>query len=363
MFIFLPFLVFTRVSLASSTSKLEGWQFDDTSRSSWDLVWTCLSTIFACTWTVLCLNVPPRRYHNSRGGQFSRLPKKVLVWLISVLCPELVAWIAVEDYFRARQLAIYCNAIQAEVNYEVSRRPTLSQQTESPQNGQVPMRPVPVKWTTRQGFCINMGGLAVQTQDAWLFTISRKTIGVFVRAGLVKSSDFDDEDIKDQAKVDALGKLFTVVQSAWLTCNIIARVAYSLPISPLELTTVAYVALGLLIAGFWWLKPKDMTTSIAIPLQCNRDDLPVEILQVMDASPESCIQLRADVIAQNAAAGHATKSPLSTSSNRKNPYVLGYEPERLPKSTEDDLSHSAKALNVILATLLVITFGAVHIAG
>lgn len=362
-FIFLPFLVFTRVSLASSTSKLESWQFDDNSRSSWDLVWTCLSTIFACTWTVLCLNVPPRRHHNSRGGQFSRPAKKVLVWLVSVLCPELVAWIAVEDYFRARQLAIYCNAIQAEVNYEVSRRPTLSQQTEGPQNGQVQMRPVPVKWTTRQGFCIDMGGLAVQTQDAWLFTISRKTIGVFVRAGLVKGSDFDDEDIKDQAKVDTLGKLFTVVQSAWLTCNIIARVAYSLPISPLELTTVAYVALGLLIAGFWWLKPKDMTTSITIPLQCNRDDLPVEILQVMDANPKSCIQLRADVIAQNAAAGHATKSPPSTSSNRKKPYVLAYEPERLPKSTEDDLSHSAKTLNVIFATLLVITFGAVHIAG
>jgi hypothetical protein len=123
------------------------------------------------------------------------------------------------------------------------------------------------------------------------------------------------------------------------------------------------VALGLLIAGFWWLKPKDMTTSITIPLQCNRDDLPVEILQVMDANPKSCIQLRADVIAQNAAAGHATKSPPSTSSNRKKLYVLAYEPERLPKSTEDDLSHSAKTLNVIFATLLVITFGAVHIAG
>lgn len=71
------------------------------------------------------------------------------------------------------------------------------------------------------------------------FTISRKNIRAFIRADLVKRSDFVDEDIKDQAKVDTLGKLFTVVQSAWTTCNTITRAAYSLPISPLELVTVA----------------------------------------------------------------------------------------------------------------------------
>jgi hypothetical protein len=98
-----------------------------------------------------------------------------------------------------------------------------------------------------------------------------------IQAGIVHCSDFRDQDIEDRTKADSFAKFFTVLQSTWFLCNIITRWACDLPVSPIELSTVAYVACGILIYGVWWYKPKDMGTSIAIHVRCNRDDLPIEV--------------------------------------------------------------------------------------
>ncbi|KAJ5084151.1 hypothetical protein NUU61_008730 [Penicillium alfredii] len=68
-----------------------------------------------------------------------------------------------------------------------------------------------------------MGGLALQTRDDWLYKIPPKHVESFIEAGLIRCSDFRDEDVQDRAKTDALGKLFTVVQSAWVTGTVIAH--------------------------------------------------------------------------------------------------------------------------------------------
>ena len=353
MFIFPALLLYTGACLASTaqTPTLEGWQFGDTSRSSWDLLWSCLSTIFACTWTILCLNV-----ERGKPDKWTRLWHSGLAWLICLLCPELTAWSAVEEYFRARQLATYYNALQ------LHEQGIPSQQTLDTRKSQPSLQPNREIWTTRKGFCVNMGGLAVQTRDSYRFTVSRKNIQMFLSAGLLKSSDFDDEDVKDLAKVDALGKLFTVGQSAWIVCNIIARKACSLSISPLELATVAYVVLGLLIAAFWWKKPKDVVAPIIIPLYCTRDELPFEIRQQMELRPGQGIQLRPDTLAKdNAVALPRKVAPKS--SKRILPYFILYDPERIPEATEDDLSPNARAWNALFGTALVVVFGGIHTAG
>lgn len=71
----------------------------------------------------------------------------------------------------------------------------------------------------------------------------------FVHAGIIRYSDFGDRDIQDRAKADSLGKAFAVLRSSWFLYSVIARWAYSLPVSLIELETVAYVASGILIYG------------------------------------------------------------------------------------------------------------------
>jgi hypothetical protein len=66
-----------------NSTALQGWQFNDNSRSSWDIVWTCLTTIFACTWTVLRQGVPARN-----KSQALITASKLWVFTLNFLAPE-----------------------------------------------------------------------------------------------------------------------------------------------------------------------------------------------------------------------------------------------------------------------------------
>lgn len=93
-----------------------------------------------------------------------------------------------------------------------------------------------------------------------------------------------ETEIKDRAKVDASAKLLTVIQSTWTIINILARAAYSLPISPIEITTVAYVICAAFTYAMWWAKPKDMQTPISMLLHYTResDEMPVQVRNILD---------------------------------------------------------------------------------
>ncbi|KAG4429574.1 hypothetical protein IFR05_014949 [Cadophora sp. M221] len=67
-----------------------------------------------------------------------------------------------------------------------------------------------------------------------------------------------EDDISDRSKSDFFTKTFAIVQSTWLVIQSIARVSAGLPISELELATIAYVLCAIVIYGFWWCKPFDV---------------------------------------------------------------------------------------------------------
>ena len=337
------FLMLAHLSQATSTNTtLEDWQFDDNSRSTWTIVWMCFSTILACTWTVLRVDVPSRSWSNSQ-----RTAIKVFLWLLAVLCPEVVAWGTVVEMFAAKSIASSCNSAQVPVVQD--RQPkeeTPAQEVQS--------------WTIAQGYCVKMGGLVLQTQDYWVYTVTPRNILTFIRAGLIDCSDLRNEDIEDRSKADALGMVFTIIQSAWAMCNIIARAACSLSISSLELGTIAYVACGILTYAFWWHKPKDMTTPISIPLRYDRNDIPIAARSVMDASPQNWFHLRGLSSPENAA------SSAPKDSSRRFTFFFGDGTARYPLPDESSairLSHDRKALTAVFATFIALVFSGIHVAG
>lgn len=137
-----------------------------------------------------------------------------------------------------------------------------------------------------------MGGLAFQTRDNWLYTV-RKHFESLVAAGTIRCSDFRDDEAAGRSHFDVLGKLLTVFQCTWVTGTIIARAICSLPVSPLEIGTIAYVACGALIYAFWWVKPNDMTIQIIHPLPYERSETPSNVMEIMDEYPMDWQQLRA----------------------------------------------------------------------
>lgn len=114
MFTLLLVFVFANQSLAQNNSTaLEGWQFADSSRSSWDILWTCLSTIIACTWTALHIFVPRRDQTEILSNVL-----KLVAWIGTILSPELMAGTAAEQFWQAKSTVARCNVAFDAANSE-----------------------------------------------------------------------------------------------------------------------------------------------------------------------------------------------------------------------------------------------------
>ena len=67
-----------------------------------------------------------------------------------------------------------------------------------------------------------------------------------------------EEDIRDRSKSDAFTKAFAFIQCAWLITQCITRAAVGLPLTELELMTIAFIIAALVMYGLWWRKPFDV---------------------------------------------------------------------------------------------------------
>lgn len=277
-------LTFSQISLAQAV-QTEGWQFADNSRSSWDIFWTCLSTILACTWTALHLKVPKRSEHNG-----DTMSVKLPIWTCALLAPELMAMVAVGQLRQAMTIVTRCNsAFQTVASNEDSSRDLPLHTASSSSDEASSLK----RWTAIQGFCIAMRGAILITEDEWTYPVLPSNVVPLIETGVIKHSHLRERDIQDRAKADSLAKAFTMLQTFWVTCNIIARAAYNLPITPLEISTVAYAVCAAITYGVWWHKPKDMVTPITIYLPYGResDTMPRRVRDILDQRQSDWVHL------------------------------------------------------------------------
>ncbi|KAL3456260.1 hypothetical protein BJX64DRAFT_296816 [Aspergillus heterothallicus] len=261
-----------------NSTTLQGWQFNDSSRSSWDIVWTCLATIFACTWTVLHQAVPARN-----KSQAIIAASKLWAFAFNFLAPEAIALLATEELCRVKSLRRRCNAAQDSNDRKTNEpgswlysrtKPLVEAQRVDDLDLYAPY----AEWTLSQCWVIQMGGLTLETEDSWIYYDLRDQICPFIEA--------------DRAKADAFAKAFTVCQSLWVMVNIIGRAGYNLPITPLEFSTLAYVVCAVLIYAVWWDKLQDMTVPISISMPYTRSSLPPEIRGLTDTYPKRWMHRR-----------------------------------------------------------------------
>lgn len=84
--------------------------------------------------------------------------------------------------------------------------------------------PDSVKWIYTQTFFINAEGLALQTQDDRIYTVTcEDEMVLLIQSGMVSPLDLREQYIQEHAEQDWLGKLFTLLQVSWFICNIITR--------------------------------------------------------------------------------------------------------------------------------------------
>jgi hypothetical protein len=76
----------------------------------------------------------------------------------------------------------------------------------------------------------------------------------------------DVAHIMDRSKGDALSKGVAVLQSFWFITQCIARASHRLPLTELEVATLAFAVVNIFIWALWWNKPLDVQCPISIGL-------------------------------------------------------------------------------------------------
>jgi len=69
-------------------------------RSTWDILWSCLATIFACTWLSIHPNMPSPKDGRIRIA-LQRL--ELMVW--AIMTPEMIIFWAMRQWQHARDIA------------------------------------------------------------------------------------------------------------------------------------------------------------------------------------------------------------------------------------------------------------------
>ena len=71
-----------------------------------------------------------------------------------------------------------------------------------------------------------------------------------------------EAEIKDRGKSDWLAKSLVLLQTLWFVMQCIARGIKHLPVTHLEIVTLAYVAMNFMIYVFWWNKPLNVNRPV-----------------------------------------------------------------------------------------------------
>ena len=73
-----------------------------------------------------------------------------------------------------------------------------------------------------------------------------------------------EAEIKDKGKSDWLAKSLVLLQTSWFVMQCIARGIKHLPVTHLEIVTLAYAAMNFVIYIFWWNKPLNVNRPVRV---------------------------------------------------------------------------------------------------
>ncbi|KDR70339.1 hypothetical protein GALMADRAFT_76109 [Galerina marginata CBS 339.88] len=197
-------------------------------RSQLDIIWSCLATIFVCTWVSIHPNIPALE-----EPRWKKVLRRLELMFWSIIAPEVIIFWAAQQWAAARELA-----------------------TKYREYG----------WTMSHGYFIQMGGFMLYNNDKPIGVLGPNELDRLVEEEKLVMPRTTKEEIQDRSKSDGLSKALGVIQTTWFINQCIARRVQGLIITELELVTLAFAALNGVIYMFWWFKPLDVQTTVRVDL-------------------------------------------------------------------------------------------------
>lgn len=248
-------LVSTFCPLALAVTGDNGWQAGDNHRGTWAIASSCLSTIFACTWSVQHLNV------GAQGdSKRTRWLRSVKWMIITILFPELIVLHAIFEFSMALQ-ALRLMERSEKVEKVVKLPwwlPPSKQQKGQPSGSDSKDS----KWTLTHCFLANMGGLYYCDRGQPQFPLTALQLA---KVSGFKHPDITEEDIKDKSKQDWFAKGVAALQFLQLALSLLVRTNQGLAFSQLETVTLGFAVCGAVIYLVYLYKPQNVTTRTPLP--------------------------------------------------------------------------------------------------
>jgi hypothetical protein len=121
-------------------------------------------------------------------------------------------------------------------------------------------------------FFVGMGGLAAELPQGPRVRLLTEIFRGLMTGGM-RLPFTSEEEIQDKSKASWLVKAVAYIQIAWFVIQTAARFNQGLPVSPLELFSLAIVICTLVSYILWWNKPLDVERPMVIKLYGRRIDV------------------------------------------------------------------------------------------
>ena len=211
---------------------IHGWVAEPDGRGTWSVVWSCLATIFICTWSALHLDVP------KKNGVLYLLRRKIGWMLVAILAPEVLSVRAFARYLRARAL------LKDLIKYASSEW-TLTH----------------AQFVCTEGFYIH--GPQQQKEER----CTPQVLQSLAKSGRLTAPSISEEELKSRGKTDEIVKLIAVLQITWFALQTLFRAIQHLNVTPLETMTIAFIFCSLFTYGLCWNVPQGIEYPISIEVR------------------------------------------------------------------------------------------------
>ena len=111
------------------------------------------------------------------------------------------------------------------------------------------------RWTRTHGFFAVMGGFVLCEDDKPPIILDPTELAQYLQSGEI---DITQAEIRDKSRGDALSKGLVIVQTGWFILQCTARFVEHLPVTEIELVTLAFATLNFVSYGLLWDKPLGM---------------------------------------------------------------------------------------------------------
>ena len=222
-------------------------------RSILDILWSCLATIFACSWVSIHPNIPAP---NESSWRILLRRLELMFW--ALFSPEMIITWAFRQWSGSRHLEKLYKGEPS--NFIIISNLSVNTKFITLDKG----------WTKTHGYFIQMGGFMMYEGNTAKGVLSPERFSELLTAGKIEFPTVTVEEIEDRSKADGFSKTIAFGQTLWFVAQCLARIAQHLDLTLVELLTLSLAALNGLMYFLWWNKSLDVRCPIRIYL------LPVE---------------------------------------------------------------------------------------